>query len=239
MTTFDNTLDNIVLDEGSHTSPSRGVCIMECVAYLAGEPHTDHPECACEVVTEFAMNCNDVLSPEDRPRLTAYALRIAGSRANDGQVPLQRARFLLSYATRVCLPLFLAKRQIDFKVTVPELETHADIPSYVAELKRLQKITRETEGEAGASMDCSQTPIGTLTNALLRALRHLANNDVVKTTREVAYGLSIYGISTTAGMKEHRFAMLDRLLEIGHTTPLPTSGKIQRRISELVRMTAA
>jgi len=32
------------LAHGSHADWSRGACLMEAVAYVAGEPHSDHPE---------------------------------------------------------------------------------------------------------------------------------------------------------------------------------------------------
>jgi hypothetical protein len=36
-------LDTLTLGEGSHDD-GRGYCLMEAVAYVAGEPHTDQPE---------------------------------------------------------------------------------------------------------------------------------------------------------------------------------------------------
>jgi hypothetical protein len=33
----------ISLLEGSHTSAEDGMCVMEAVAYVAGEPFSDHP----------------------------------------------------------------------------------------------------------------------------------------------------------------------------------------------------
>lgn len=37
------------LSEGSHDDIERGMCVMEAVAYVAGEPWGDAPQCACPV----------------------------------------------------------------------------------------------------------------------------------------------------------------------------------------------
>lgn len=42
-------LDTIVLERGAHASIEDGGCIMEWTAYLAGEPHSDHPACVSGV----------------------------------------------------------------------------------------------------------------------------------------------------------------------------------------------
>ena len=71
----------IKLSKGSHPSPKDGMCIMECVAYIEGEKHTDHPQCACPVVTSFAILMNDQMSESERDSLIPFVLRIAGSKS--------------------------------------------------------------------------------------------------------------------------------------------------------------
>ena len=71
----------IKLSNGEHESPESGMCIMECVAYIEGEKHSDHPKCACPVVTAFAMRTNDWMSNAERGALLRYVLRIAGSKS--------------------------------------------------------------------------------------------------------------------------------------------------------------
>lgn len=38
-------LDTIVLDKGTHDTRANGVCVMEAVAWYAGEDHSDAPAC--------------------------------------------------------------------------------------------------------------------------------------------------------------------------------------------------
>ena len=51
--------DDMVLTKGGHFTREEGMCLMEAVAYIGGSGHTDRPDCACPVVTEFAIEVND------------------------------------------------------------------------------------------------------------------------------------------------------------------------------------
>ena len=63
-------LDSLHLGRGSHSSFEDGVCVMEAVAWVAGEPHSDHPKCASKLITAFMVSWNDSLrSDEERDRL--------------------------------------------------------------------------------------------------------------------------------------------------------------------------
>lgn len=54
---------------GAH-QPNSKMCVMEAVAYVAGLPWSDSPECVCPVIGAFMRNWNDSLSSdEDRNRL--------------------------------------------------------------------------------------------------------------------------------------------------------------------------
>lgn len=46
-------LDNLTLGTGNHSSIEAGVCVMEAVAYVAGEPWSDHPKCASKTASDF------------------------------------------------------------------------------------------------------------------------------------------------------------------------------------------
>ena len=56
-----------VLKCGKHDNPEDGMCLMEAVAYVAGESLTDHPECCCPVIAEFGR-CLLYTSPSPRDR---------------------------------------------------------------------------------------------------------------------------------------------------------------------------
>lgn len=44
---------SLTLHEGAHKDPADGMCAMEAAAWIAGEPHSDHPACACPVIGAF------------------------------------------------------------------------------------------------------------------------------------------------------------------------------------------
>jgi hypothetical protein len=75
-------LENLVLKSGSHSSPAAGMCVMEAVAFVAGEPHSDHPECASAVIGAFMRTWNDDLDDEGRQRLKPYILKLVGTKAS-------------------------------------------------------------------------------------------------------------------------------------------------------------
>lgn len=70
------------ISRGCHERPEDGLCVMETVAFIAGERHSDHPGCASRVITEFAIRTNDAM-PDDQTRtrlLGPLVWRIAGTR---------------------------------------------------------------------------------------------------------------------------------------------------------------
>lgn len=74
----------IKLSKGAHNAPEQGMCVMECVAYIAGEEHTDHPKCADQALTRLAISLNDsALIDKQRQRLLPLVLRLAGSKTKD------------------------------------------------------------------------------------------------------------------------------------------------------------
>ncbi len=53
-----STLDDLVLDKGSHKSAADGMCIMEAVAYFQGQPFTDAPPCVSPILRNFGISLN-------------------------------------------------------------------------------------------------------------------------------------------------------------------------------------
>ena len=98
-------LDQITLQHGSHPSPDDGLCVMEAVAYLAGEPHSDHPDCVSPVLGAFLRSWNDSLPDQDRQVLKPYALRVIGT-AGDGLDEV-RAWLATDWLARVHTPAWL------------------------------------------------------------------------------------------------------------------------------------
>jgi hypothetical protein len=103
------TLDTLVLQQGSHETREAGMCAMEAVAWLAGEPHSDHPQCACPVISRFIIRVNDRLGEDARNRLLKPFLRLlVGSKATR-EVEIRRGFVAADYAVRVFVPARLSR----------------------------------------------------------------------------------------------------------------------------------
>ena len=101
--------DKVKLVYGSHGNRDDGLCAMEVVAYLAGESHSDHPDCACPVLTGYTIRMNDAMTDEWRQRLKPYLPLLIESR--DGR-EVERAELLAWRAVQVFLPLALDACQL-------------------------------------------------------------------------------------------------------------------------------
>jgi len=103
------TLDALVLAEGSHGTRESGLCAMEAVAWLAGEPHSDHPACTCPVIARYVIRLNDRMRDDERQRLKAYLPRLIGTRATP-EVERRRMFVFADWAVRKIAPIALRAR---------------------------------------------------------------------------------------------------------------------------------
>jgi hypothetical protein len=99
----DANLDLIHLGKGRHKSAANGMGTMEAVAWLAGERHSDRPDCTCPVIAAYVRPISDWADDEQRQQLRAFLPRLIGSRSADHVV--RRAEFLAHQTVTVFLPL--------------------------------------------------------------------------------------------------------------------------------------
>jgi hypothetical protein len=106
------------LKTGDHSGPTEGACVMEAVAYVAGEPWSDHPQCVCPVIGAFLRNWNDSLPTDaDRDRLLKPLIpKIINTRSTVA-VEKQRSYLALDWMIRTFLPAWLR---------LAKLNDHAD-----------------------------------------------------------------------------------------------------------------
>jgi hypothetical protein len=105
---------------GSHKTRQEGMCVMEAVAYVAGESHSDHPKCACPVISAFLRSWNDSIPEDDRRRelLSPFVFRLPGTKATP-EIELQRSWMAFDWLVRECAAEFLSLS--------PTLQQHAII----------------------------------------------------------------------------------------------------------------
>ena len=97
-------IDSLRLGAGSHDTRDDGLCVMEAVAWLAGEQHSDQPQCASPVIRAFAMGLNDAWDDEARQRLIPYTKLIVNTR--DG-LDDERALMAFDWLCRTHVPAWL------------------------------------------------------------------------------------------------------------------------------------
>ena len=105
MTTMN--IETITLSYGSHRSREQGLCAMEAVAWLAGEPHSDQPQCTCPVIAAFVRRMNDRLrDDEERARYLRPLLPVLiGTRTDSREVMQRRAYLAADWAVRTSVPM--------------------------------------------------------------------------------------------------------------------------------------
>jgi hypothetical protein len=106
------------LGKGSHPPNQDGeACVMEAVAWVAGEPWSDEPQCASPVIGAFMRSWNDALDGEVRNRLLKPLIpQLVGTRAS-AAIEEKRNYMALDWLIRVFTPKWLDM--------VPSLHAHA------------------------------------------------------------------------------------------------------------------
>lgn len=98
-------LDTLRLELGEHDTRDEGVCLMEAVAWWAGEPHTDEPLCVSPVLAHFGISLNDRFPDDRRQRLKPLIPLLPGT-AGDG-LDERRGYLALDWLVRTFAPAWL------------------------------------------------------------------------------------------------------------------------------------
>lgn len=136
-------LDRIYLTSGAHTHRDDGVCLLEAVAWFAGEPHSEFPMCVSPVLTAFGHQLNDALPDGKRQRLTPLIPRLVGT-AGDGRDE-QRGYAALDWLVRVYAPVWS-----DLAGLTGEAQALRDLRRIAdwSTAQAAEPVVRETHGKA-------------------------------------------------------------------------------------------
>ena len=134
--------DTLELAKGSH-SPDHTFCVMEAVAYVANEPWSDAPTCACPVLTAFMVSWNDALNDTDRQILKPYIPKLVGTRSTP-EVEARRGRMCSDWLVRTYTPAWLR---------LAGLHDHADALASLPDLVTLdlKQIKTQVEPQVSAA----------------------------------------------------------------------------------------
>lgn len=102
-------LERFPLLPGNHPTRAHGMCAMEFVAWLAGERHSDQPECTCPVLASIVRTFNDVIPDvEARNRYVRPLVPTLVHTNVDRATQRRRAFLALDTAVRLFAPMTLA-----------------------------------------------------------------------------------------------------------------------------------
>ena len=139
---------SMVLRQGAHPSAvnvdeSTKMCALEAVAWMAGEPWSDAPKCACPVIATFVRSWNDGISDDDRrTELLQPLLPLLLNTRSTKDVESKRAYLIIDWEMRMRVPAFIR--------LYPSLEEHAAALESMPEIRNLKclKAAREIAGAA-------------------------------------------------------------------------------------------
>ena len=133
------------LKSGSHRpNNDADFCVMEAVAYVAGEPWSDHPGCTCPAITAFMVSWNDGLPNDDeRARLLLPLIpALVGTRGTTA-LETRRANMAADWYIRIQTPAWLRLAGLTTQAATleafPEITDFAKVPALKPTLDAIRK----------------------------------------------------------------------------------------------------
>jgi hypothetical protein len=133
------------LKSGSHQpNDDAAFCVMEAVAYVAGEPWSDHPACTCPLITAFMVSWNDSLpNDDDRARLLLPLIPVLVGTRGSKALETRRTNMAADWYIRVQTPAWLRlaglTTQAETLEAFPEITDFAAVPSLKPTLDAIRK----------------------------------------------------------------------------------------------------
>jgi hypothetical protein len=143
-------LDTLHLESGGHAASLNQFSVLEAVAFIAGEPWSDHPQCASPIVGAFLRSWNDSSGDVQRQELKRYIPRLVNSRGTNKQEE-ERAWMALDWLVRVNAPTWLRLAgltvQADILASLKPLDADS-YPSILPALKAVRSAARAAARDA-------------------------------------------------------------------------------------------
>ena len=142
----------LTLSHGTHGSPDAGMCAMEAVAYVTGEPFSDHPQCVSPVIAAALRTWNDGL-PDNATRntlLKPLLVLCVGTNTTDDDERI-RAAMAADWLVRVQAPAWLRLAGLtDEAAALETLAVIVDTASLVAAQPALNAARKQAAARAAA-----------------------------------------------------------------------------------------
>jgi len=147
-------LETLELKTGAHAPNETEMCVMEAVAFIAGEKWSDSPQCASPVIAAFMRSYNDSVNDEIRQSLKQYIPRLIGTRGS-AAVEERRSLMAADWLARVHTPAWLRLAGLNVQAealeTLPEITSMAQIPSIKGPIEAARESSSAARDAAGAA----------------------------------------------------------------------------------------
>lgn len=177
-------------------------CIMEAVAYVTHDVHTDHPVAVCSVIAAFARTFNDAIDYDSRQRLLAYVDRMIGTGGQE-EKSLECAAMLAEWAAMTILPMTC--EMVGLNEEAENLRNFSDHPEGMRKYIELMPLKR---GEAEMEAACCHVGVAA------RARNALIYSDSNE-TKETAALNAANAYKTLLLGKMHQEDTRQALVEVG------------------------
>jgi hypothetical protein len=144
------------LHHGGHRPNAEGrMCAMEAVAYIAGEPWSDTPQCASPVISAFMRAWNDGLPDAERTALLLPLIPWLVGTRGDEALEERRSLMAADWLVRVHTPAWLRLAKLDAQAELlerlPEITSMAQVPSIRGPLEAVRQDTAAAGAAARAA----------------------------------------------------------------------------------------
>ena len=230
-------LDTLVLDSGGH-EPDGEFCVMEAVAYVAGEPWSDSPECVSPIIAAFLRSWNDGLPDDERQMLKPYITRVIGTKTTKAAED-KRAWMATDWLVRECAPAYL--RLAGLTEYAEKLERLAALTTAkraekaqptISAASKASAAARAAAGDAAgaaagdaaraAAWDAARAAAGAAAGAAASKTKggyHAKYAAARKAADAVFAEHDLFG-DTTKALRTSALLLLDRMIEVGRKEPV-------------------
>lgn len=199
---------------------------MEFSAYLAGEPHSDHPDCVSPVLIDFCIAFNNALDDVERQKLHQYLARTIGTRG-DGRDE-ERAWLATDWLIRTYVPAWLTLAALDDMAerlrSLPPVLAAEDLQRAMVDLTdaRRQAHAAWDAAAGGNAKTAAWIAAGTAARIAGRVVARVTAGDAVRLAAWATTGANVAGAvlrPTACELQRSAFDLLDRMLPTEGQTP--------------------
>jgi hypothetical protein len=193
-------------DDGS-ASNAPAMCVMEAVAWIAGEKWSASPKCVSPMIASFLRSWNDGLPTDaDRDRLLKPLIPKLIGTAGTKKYEERRGWMVLDWSIRQCTPAFLR---------LVKLDSHADalkaIPEIVSfeGLEIAMRALLAAKLDATAGLAAARAAAWAATRDATRAAGLAAAWDAARDAAKNKFAPIVAGLQMSA------VALIERMIEVG------------------------